>query len=151
MSLEGRSEDNLMPRSKSHQGPCVQCGSEEPRFGKRYCSQACYGRSRYEASVALWKQGKLKVVSAYGELYSTVRTYLHEKYGNSCQQCGWGRKNPITGKVPLQINHIDGDWKNTTEENLELLCPNCHALTPNFGILNIGQGRPKRGHRLTGD
>ena len=29
-------------------------------------------------------------------------------------------------------------------ENLKILCPNCHSLTPTFGALNKGNGRELR-------
>ena len=59
-----------------------------------------------------------------------------DKYNCSCQECGWNKVHPITGNVPLQIHHIDGDCTNNKEENLQLLCPNCHTLTENYGSLN---------------
>ncbi|MCJ0872224.1 HNH endonuclease [Streptomyces sp. AP-93] len=45
-----------------------------------------------------------------------------------CSMCGttpdWlGR--PMT----LEIDHISGDWRDDRQENLRLLCPNCHAVT----------------------
>ncbi len=54
------------------------------------------------------------------------------------------KKNPVTGKVPLEIDHIDGDSENNKEENLRLICPNCHSLTPSFRNLNKGKGRAWR-------
>ena len=36
-------------------------------------------------------------------------------------------------RIPLEIHHIDGDCTNNKMENLQLLCPNCHSLTSNFG------------------
>lgn len=36
------------------------------------------------------------------------------------------------GSSILEIDHIDGNHKNNVKENLRVLCPNCHALTPNF-------------------
>jgi len=34
--------------------------------------------------------------------------------------------------VPLELHHRDGDRTNNTLDNLELVCPNCHALTDNY-------------------
>ena len=59
-----------------------------------------------------------------------------EKNNCKCEKCGWGETNEFTGNIPLQVHHIDGDCKNNREENLQLLCPNCHSLTENFGSRN---------------
>ena len=69
-----------------------------------------------------------------------IRQYLIDKY-NGCQICGWNEINPTTGKTPLEVHHIDGDCTNNAEENLQLLCPNCHSLTPNSGALNKGNSK----------
>lgn len=53
--------------------------------------------------------------------------------------------NTKTGKIPLEVNHIDGNAKNNIEENLELLCPNCHSLTHNFRNLNKKSARTRKG------
>ena len=34
--------------------------------------------------------------------------------------------------IPLELHHIDGDNTNNLIENLQLLCPNCHAKTPSY-------------------
>ncbi|HEY4440998.1 MAG TPA: HNH endonuclease signature motif containing protein [Candidatus Elarobacter sp.] len=74
-----------------------------------------------------------------------LREILVELAGERCQRCGWAERHPQTRRVPLEIDHIDGDWKNTSAGNTRVLCPNCHALTPNFRGLNRGNGRPGRG------
>ena len=54
-----------------------------------------------------------------------------------CARCGgttW-EGSPI----PLEIDHIDGDRTNNQLENLRLMCPNCHALTPTYRGRNIGR------------
>lgn len=61
---------------------------------------------------------------------------MFEKNNCKCEKCGWGEVNKYTGRIPLQIHHMDGNCKNNNEENLQLLCPNCHSLTDNFGSTN---------------
>ena len=73
-----------------------------------------------------------------------LRRYIHEKFENKCSLCGWGEAHTITKKVMVEIEHIDGNAENNTEENLTLLCPNCHSLTPFYKNLNKGNGRKWR-------
>jgi hypothetical protein len=51
--------------------------------------------------------------------------------------------------LPLEIHHKDNDYRNNNEENLELLCPNCHALTEGYkGANSKGrEGRDKYANR----
>jgi 5-methylcytosine-specific restriction endonuclease McrA len=73
-----------------------------------------------------------------------LRRYLIEKSGHKCVVCGWNKKHPVTGLVPLEIDHVDGNSENNKEDNLQVICPNCHALTPFFKNLNKGKGRKWR-------
>ena len=56
----------------------------------------------------------------------------------------FGEINPFTKTLPLEIDHIDGNWKNNRPENLCVLCPNCHSLTPTHKGANRGSGSGKR-------
>lgn len=42
-----------------------------------------------------------------------------------CGNAGEWLGQPIT----LQIDHVNGDWRDNRSENLRYLCPNCHSLT----------------------
>ena len=46
---------------------------------------------------------------------------------NFCKNTEW-LQNPI----PLELHHKDGNHENNNLNNLELLCPNCHALTDTY-------------------
>lgn len=72
-------------------------------------------------------------------------------FGEKCQgtnedgsPCEWARTNSATGKIPFQLDHINGDSSDSRPENVRLLCPGCHALTPTYGALNKGQGRGRK-------
>lgn len=61
---------------------------------------------------------------------STINNYIKRTRGNRCEHCG--RVNWYNYPLSLQVHHIDGDRKNNIESNLQLLCPNCHSITPNY-------------------
>ncbi|OWA10223.1 HNH endonuclease [Streptomyces sp. CS159] len=44
--------------------------------------------------------------------------------------------------IPLEVDHVDGDWRNNRVENLRLLCPNCHSITDTYR--GRGKGRASR-------
>lgn len=73
--------------------------------------------------------------------------YCSNKCHNEDYYCGWGEKNEYTGKIPLEVEHIDGNSENNKEENLTLLCPNCHSLTKTYKGANKGNGRFNRRER----
>jgi hypothetical protein len=50
-------------------------------------------------------------------------------------------------KIPLELDHIDGNHKNNVESNLRLICPNCHAQTETYKNKNKGKGRHFRKQR----
>jgi hypothetical protein len=54
-----------------------------------------------------------------------------------CEACG--NREWQGEPIPLELDHIDGDRSNNLLENLRLLCPNCHALTPTYRGRNIGR------------
>lgn len=122
---------------------CLICGNELKSYQKKCCSVNCNIEYNYGEFIKRWKDGKENGMRGDG-ISLTIRKYLFKKYDNKCCKCDWGEINPTTNKIPLQVEHIDGDYKNNKENNLLLLCPNCHSLTPTFGSLNSGKGRNER-------
>ena len=47
-----------------------------------------------------------------------------------CERCGLSEWQGQ--KIPLELHHKDGNNSNNEIGNLQLLCPNCHALTDNY-------------------
>lgn len=61
-----------------------------------------------------------------------------------CKKCGNGPEwdgRPLT----LQIDHIDGNWRDSRIENLRFLCPNCHSQTPTHSISRSKNGSKGKG------
>jgi len=44
-----------------------------------------------------------------------------------CELCGWAKRS-IDGRVPLELDHINGEHSDNRIDNLRILCPNCHSL-----------------------
>lgn len=127
------------PSKKNH---CVGCGKAVGRTSKR-CYD-CHHEYRRDRSLDLWLGG----ASSFGSpnpciLPVGIRRYLLEEAAYSCTKCGFNTMHE-DGTYILEINHIDGDPTNHIRSNLEVLCPNCHALTPNFRSRNKGKGRLSR-------
>ncbi len=57
-----------------------------------------------------------------------------------CEECGWAEQSE-DGRVPIEIDHINGDHSDNRLENLRILCPNCHSLKPTHRGRNKGVRR----------
>ena len=62
-----------------------------------------------------------------------IREAIFPRECASCKSIEW--KGSV---VPLELNHINGDHGNNAKSNLELICPNCHALTPHYRVKKPG-------------
>jgi len=122
---------------------CVHCGNRLSPPSLKYCSNKCQADNAYHEYINLWKQGKANGARGIRtkNISGHIRRYIFQKYASRCTKCGWGQINNLSGNIPLEIDHIDGDSDNNAENNLRLLCPNCHSLTTSFRNLNKGSGR----------
>ena len=133
-----------MPMPRMPRENCPTCGKETPRARYKYCSNACQQEYQYQSYIQEWKRGRIHGLQSLGLVSKYIKRYLRKKFGNKCVLCGWSRVNLKTEEVPLVADHIDGNWRNNTEGNLRLVCPNCDALSPTYAGLNRGNGRRNR-------
>lgn len=112
---------------------CINCGKKLNFHNSKFCSQKCVSEYKINLTIKAFLDGnynnRVKIVKC-------VRDWLLNSVGNKCEKCGWGEVNLYSGNVALDIHHKDGNRKNNTLENLEVLCPNCHSLTETYKYLN---------------
>lgn len=132
--------NNKKRESKVEYFNCVHCGTEKEKHRastNTYCSIACQHEAQHIKRVESWKAG-----DTFSKL--SVKRYLSEQQ-EGCWCCGiteWQGKG-----IVLELEHIDGDSSNNKEENLSLLCPNCHSQTKTYKGKNRGNGRHARRQR----
>jgi 5-methylcytosine-specific restriction endonuclease McrA len=73
------------------------------------------------------------------------RLKIHREQDGKCNRCGIG--DWLGETLVLELEHIDGDNKNNSRDNLEFLCPNCHSQTKTWRGRNKNKG--KSGKRVS--
>lgn len=80
--------------------------------------------------------------------YSNVQSYklklrlFQERLKEpKCEICGWAEKSN-DGRIPVELDHINGIRTDNRLANLRILCPNCHSLQTTH--------RGKNKHRFSG-
>lgn len=122
------------------EGSCKNCNI--PISSSRsYCKDCYSNNAAHKMKIPLWLSGEWRGGTDFG-LSQIIRNYLLEKFDYSCYKCGFNIRHPDDGRTILEINHIDGNGLNHSPDNLEVLCPNCHALTSTYRGRNQGNGRP---------
>lgn len=118
---------------------CIVCGGKNLKHTSKYCSHKCFREDTFNKKLIEWKQtGKID--------NRDLRKYLIKKFDNTCQCCKISEWNGLP--LSLEVEHIDGDGYNHNEDNLTLLCPNCHSQTPTYKGRNYGNGRTIRKKKL---
>jgi len=134
-------ESETFNKNKIQTHKCLNCNKEIP-IKNKYCDNTCQLEYQSKVYIETWKNGDVTGIVGikWKQLSGYIRNYLFKKYNNKCYKCGWGETNTHTQSIPLEIHHLDGDSQNNSEENLVLICPNCHSLTEGYRGANKGNG-----------
>lgn len=90
------------------------------------------------------KTDELLVANSNYNSYKLKNRLFNEGYKE--RRCECCRLTEWMGEpIPLELHHINGDNTDNRIENLQILCPNCHAFTENY------RGRAKSAHQETDD
>lgn len=103
--------------SQRKEKPCVICGI--PLLASKHsrtCSRACSNKYRAGIKYKIGRPIKDKVRNQ-----RALKIRLINQRGTKCERCNY-RKVEI-----LHVHHKDRNRNNNELENLELICPNCHA------------------------
>ena len=100
--------------------------------GVCYCSRQCKERAQGVDGISGMQPSHYKGHSEY-------RKYALANLKNACNRCGYDKNINI-----LQAHHVDEDRNNNSLENLEILCPNCHA-EEHWGHSDNGSTLPLQG------
>ena len=122
---------------------CLNCNNAIKDRNK-YCNNKCQKEYEYKQYIGDWKKGKVSGIRGEYQISMHIKNYLFGKYNNKCARCGWSEVNQFTHIIPLEVEHIDGNYRNNKEENLIILCPNCHSLTATYKGANLNNGRKSR-------
>lgn len=78
--------------------------------------------------IRIEKRRKQILEANYTDLrFEQLRERIIYEQNNKCNSCG--RNEWLGQKMPLELEHKDGNHFNNERNNIEMLCPNCHALT----------------------
>lgn len=110
------------------------------KYIERYHLDISHFDSGYEASIkAERKQRSFKEYLVKNSSLKNRNVWLKKKLIESglkeakCEGEGCNISDTWLGQeITLQLDHVNGDNTDNRLENLKMLCPNCHSITPTF-------------------
>lgn len=89
---------------------------KKSKSGLRFCSKRCMDTAKRGESVLNFKS------SLYNGGRGSYRRIAYSNYDHKCMDCN------LSFKPLLTIHHVDGNRKNNSLDNLEVLCRNHHNM-----------------------
>ncbi len=78
--------------------------------------------------------------SSYQSYKLKQRLFKEGLKTKKCEECSWSKMSE-DGRLPLELDHINGNRHDNRLENLRVLCPNCHSLK----LTHRGKNRKRPG------
>ena len=120
---------------------CQQLGCKQETLNS-YLKKMNIDYAGQQAKKGQVKGNSYKPATFYIETQTPITSFkLKEKLirdglkEERCELCGcvdW-----LGQKLPLELHHKDGNHFNNNLDNLQILCPNCHAIQPGNSGANI--------------
>lgn len=143
---------------------CPKCGTAHNKAGI-FCSRSCANsrvfsdEAKHKKSIALKGKSITRVIPNLDKWRANIKQAWLDKYNAKsfeelgmenkrrrvfeeqnycCNKCGVSEWQGF--KIPLELEHKDGNNQNNARTNLEGLCPNCHSITDTWR----GRNKPAR-------
>ena len=135
---------NNKTRIKKVYAKCI-CGKQLSRIDRMFCSVTCQQELAYQDWVKSYTLDNSVATLPTGKTSKRIWRFVSERDGYKCNTCKIVEWNG--SKLVFELEHIDGNSENNSEDNLELTCPNCHSQTDTYKAKNKGNGRHYRRQR----
>lgn len=89
---------------------------QKSNLGKKIPRKAVYSLKQILVRNSSFQSHKLK-----------KRLFSENIKQQKCELCGWAKVSN-DGRIPLELDHINGVHNDNRISNLRILCPNCHSL-----------------------
>jgi hypothetical protein len=79
------------------------------------------------------EKGEDAIENVYSQIWHEISTKIKKKRNYTCKNCGWKPKNEYQNKF-IHTHHLNGDKTNNKQDNLQVLCIECHSNIDRYHI-----------------